>query len=107
LAATPATGAPFAWHDQESVAALLSPYGFAIDYREHELAFTADSPSAFVESELAEHPMWELARRRVGADWDGDDVRERLMAVFEAANEDPTAFRVSSPYAILVANRTS
>jgi SAM-dependent methyltransferase len=107
LPAAPATGAPFAWHDQESVAALLSPYGFAVDYREHELAFTADSPSAFVESELAEHPMWELTRRRVGTDWDEGDVRERLVAVFEAANEDPASYKVSSPYAVLVANRTS
>ena len=107
LSAASTTGAPFAWHDQESVAALLGPYGFTVDYREHELAFTADSPTAFAEAELAEHPMWELARRRIGPDWDEDDVRERILAVFDAANEDPTAFKVSSPYAVLVANRTN
>jgi SAM-dependent methyltransferase len=107
LPSAPATGAPFAWHDQESVAALLGPYGFTVDYREHELAFTAASPGAFVDSELAEHPMWELARRRLGPDWDEGAVHEKLVEVFRRANEDPDAFKVSSPYAVLVAKRTS
>ena len=32
-------------------------------------------------------------------------LRERLLAIFEAGNEDPDAFRVTSRYAVATARR--
>jgi hypothetical protein len=84
---------------------LLAPYGFDVDYTEYELGFRAPSAEAFVDAELADHPMWVLARDQRGDDWPADEVREHVLAVFDAANEDPAAFRVSSTYAVIVANR--
>jgi SAM-dependent methyltransferase len=104
--AEPPGPAPFAWHDRDAVSGLFGAYGFSVRLEERSLAFTADSVADYVEEELQNHPMWVEARpvlERFGT-WQavGDDV----VGVFTEANEDPLAFRVSSPYVVVTATRT-
>lgn len=101
-----ATGAapgpmPFQWHDEPTVAALAAPLGLAVAMEQESIAFTADSPEAYVELDATTHPMWidGLAQlRAVGA---GEDVmRLPALEALRAINEDPSAFRATSRYVI-------
>lgn len=83
---------PFAWHDRDALARL---FGREVELTEHELAFTAESPQAFVEREFADHPLWRAN--------DAPDRREQVLAVVARANEDPAAFRVTSRYVVATA----
>jgi SAM-dependent methyltransferase len=103
--AAPAGPPPFAWHDSDALAALFEPHGFQVEVEEHDVAFTAPSPSAFLDRESDDHPL-AIARRavleptgRAGA------LRDRMLSIYEAANEDPAAFRVTSRYIGATARR--
>ena len=103
--AAPAGGPPFPWHEPEALEGLLAPHGFAVELAEHAIAFTGDSVEAYVDAEFGSHPIW--------LDWRGvleprgelEAVRERMVALLDAANEDPAAFRVSSRYVVATAQR--
>ena len=41
----------------------------------------------------------------LGPRGEGDALRERMLAIYEAANEDPDAFRVTSRYVVATARR--
>src|SRR4051794_6053507 len=97
--APPAGGAPFAWHDRDALAGLLGPHGFEVAVHEQPIAFIAASPAAYLEDELANHPLWVAGRDRLGP------VRAKILAVLEDGNEDPAAFRATSRYVIATATR--
>jgi SAM-dependent methyltransferase len=103
--ARPLTVAPLAWHEIGSVAEAFSPYGFDVRSQEHELAFTGASADEFVDVELAEHPMWVLARSVLEPRGEWSALQERSRESFRAANEDPAAFRVTSRYVVMTATR--
>ncbi|MCE0539555.1 class I SAM-dependent methyltransferase [Kineosporia rhizophila] len=92
--------ASFAWHDLEAVACLLNPLGFSVSRRMCSLAFVGESPRAAAEAELANHPRWAWLREVVGAGPRWDQACEALVSVFEDANEDPAAFRVTSRFIV-------
>jgi ubiquinone/menaquinone biosynthesis C-methylase UbiE len=96
--ATPAS-APYAWHDAEALHSAFARFGFAVEQGEEQLAFTGDSPQAFLEDELRDHPLWVKAGQSLGA---GElaDLRLRALAVLSDANEDAGAFRVTSAYTV-------
>jgi SAM-dependent methyltransferase len=103
-AAGPTGQTLLAWHDPAAVADALAPYGFDVSGEERELAFTASSPDDYVDVELAEHPMWVLARSALPpADW--ELLQDRARAMFRDANEDPSGFRVTSRYVVITAER--
>jgi SAM-dependent methyltransferase len=97
--------ATLAWHDLAQVTDAFAPYGFEVRSEEHELAFTGDSPDQYVDVELAEHPMWVLARSILEPRGEWEELRERSRASFRSANEDPAAFRVTSRYVVVTATR--
>ncbi len=97
--------APFAWHDREAVRRLFAPHGFSIGLREDELAFSASSPKEFLDTELRVHPGWIAARAVLEPRGEMQAVRDRALQILLAANEDPTGFRVMSPYAVITARR--
>jgi SAM-dependent methyltransferase len=101
-AGTPAGPPPFPWHERHALDGLFAPHGFSLRLDEHELPFIAASPQEFLETE-AQGPMWVAAHDALG---DGvAAVRDEALAALRAANEDPQAFRVTSPYVIATLSR--
>ena len=96
---------PFAWHDPEAVGGLFAPHGFSIDLREDQLTFNASSAKEFLDTELRVHPGWIAARTVLEPCGKMQAVRDRALEILFAANEDPTGFRVTSPYAVITARR--
>lgn len=98
---------PASWHDREWVTRLLGPLGFAVDVQERTLAFGGASARDFAEGEFADHPMWVGSRNLLEPRGDWPALRDRAVERFEAANEDPDGFRVTSRYALVSARRAA
>jgi len=100
----PAPPAPFRWHEHDALAGLFGPHGFEIALDEHSVAFTADSPQAYLERQ-AEHPAAIAARAVLEPRGEDGPLVARMLAIYEAGNEDPAAFRVTSRYVVVTATR--
>ena len=97
---------PFAWHEHAALSDLLAPHGFGeIAIHDEQLAITGASPREYLDSEGENHPMAVAGRAMLERTGEGPAVRERMLAIFEAGNEDPDAFRVTSRYVVAVARR--
>jgi SAM-dependent methyltransferase len=92
---------PFAWHERDRLAELFSPHGFDVALEEHNISFGARSAREFVEAEAGNHPLAVASRGVLGAR--AEELSERLVAMYEEANEDPDGFRVTSRYVVAVA----
>ena len=101
----PAPPAPFDWHDQSALAALFAAHDMTVTVEQHELAFTAASPQAFFEAQRTSHPVaiagFEVLERLGQA----EPARTRLLRILEEGNEDATAFRSTSRYIVVTADR--
>ncbi len=91
---------PFAWHEQDALVGLFTPFGFEVDLSQHQLAFTASSPREFLESELRNHPMWLAARATLEPGGEMDAMRARALELYESANEVADGFQLTSSYVI-------
>jgi SAM-dependent methyltransferase len=98
-------GPPLAWHERDALSDLFRPHGFSVSIREERLAFTAASPSEFLDGELTNHPLWVAGRELLEPRGELDATRERTLQIFESRNEDPNAFRVTSDYVVASAER--
>jgi SAM-dependent methyltransferase len=96
---------PFAWHDASALAGLLSPHGFEVEVTEQAIAFVADSARDYLEEESANHPLAVAGRPILEGSGEGEAVRQRMLTIYEAGNEDPSAFRVTSRYVVAAARR--
>lgn len=96
---------PFAWHDPAALSDLFGEQGLAVTVEERTHAFTAASPRAWVEQEARDHPMQVAGAAVLEARGEADALKERAVGIFEAANEDASAFRVTSSYVVAVARR--
>ncbi len=107
-AATGAQPGPpaFAWHQPEALAGLLGPHGFSLALEERTIPFRGPSPAEWLDSEIRFHPM-RAAAAGVLSEEAATEVSRRALEIFEAANEDPNAFQVTSRYVIAVATRDS
>jgi SAM-dependent methyltransferase len=99
----PAGPAQFAWHDREVLRDLFAPYGFDVTIEEQPLAFTASSPQDFVDTESANHPLAVAGRAILEPLGKAAALRERMLTIYEAANEDASGFRVTSRYIVATA----
>ena len=104
----PDGGQGFGWHDPDALRAAFAPDGFQVEVEHRDLVVTHRSPEAYVE-QSSSHPMAvagakALAQRPDGAEL-AKELEARLLAVARASNEDPDAFRVTNPYAIVTARR--
>jgi SAM-dependent methyltransferase len=103
-APTPPAG--FAWHDRTALGGLFSRHGMVVTVDgPHELPFAAASPEAYLDAELASHPLavaaFEILQQRgVQA-----EARQHLLDVLTAHNEDPKAFLSTSRYVVVTAQR--
>ena len=100
----PAGPPPFPWHERAALAELFAPHGFQLTAEEERLSFTAPSPQAFLD-EQADHPLAVAGQAVLGPRGEADALRERMLTIYEAANEDPDAFRVTSRYVVATARR--
>jgi SAM-dependent methyltransferase len=99
----PPPASPFAWHERDELAGLFGPHGFDVATEEHRISFGAPSAREFVEAEAANHPLAVASRAVLG---DGAEaLNGQLVAMYEQANEDPGAFRVTSRYVVATASR--
>jgi SAM-dependent methyltransferase len=103
-AKTPPGRGPFSWHDQEAVAELFQPHSLAVTTQPYTLVLRGDSPNAYLESELTNHPLALRGFALLDSQGEAQQARERLLAILEAGNEDPDAFRATSRYVIVTAS---
>ena len=96
---------PFAWHEAAALRALLAPRGFTVAVQEAELGFTASSPEEFLDRETRSHPVWIASRATLETRGLVKRVRERMLEIFTSANEDPSAFLITSRYVVATARR--
>jgi SAM-dependent methyltransferase len=101
----PAGSPPFPWHDHEALRGLFAPYGFEVTVEEERLAFTASSPHEYLTSESANHPLAVAGRELLERSGEAEALRDRMLSIYEAANEDPDGFRVTSRYVVAAARR--
>jgi SAM-dependent methyltransferase len=95
----PAGRTPFPWHESDVLDELFGPHGFAVSVEEHTIPFEAPSAREFAKGEFEFHPMWVGIRDKLGPER-AAEVRDRGLAIYEAANEDPDGFRVTSLYLV-------
>ena len=91
------------WGDPDALAGLFAPH--PVDLGEERLAFTAPSPRDWAQAQLDHHPMWLEARDALRERGGWDDLVARSLALLEAANEDPAAFRVTGRYLVATVQR--
>jgi len=96
---------PFAWHDRDALSALLAPHGFAFEVEEHSLSFTGTSPAAYLEGESRNHPMAVAGLAVLERLGQPEVLRDRLLQILVAGNEDPEGFRMTSRYVVATATR--
>jgi SAM-dependent methyltransferase len=102
----PAGPPPFDWHEPDALAALLAPHGFSVEVEEHPIAFTAPSARAYLEAEMAAHPLVVAGRGILEKDpGAADAVLRQALAVLEDGNEADAGFQVTSRYIIATARR--
>jgi len=71
--------------------------------QEERLAFTANSPREYVDAESANHPLAVASRAVLERRGEDQAVRDSMLSIYEAANEDPDGFRVTSRYVVAAA----
>ena len=86
--------------------ALLEPYGFGVDVGQRSVAFCASSAQVFLDQETQNHPL-AVAGLRILGQLANRALRDRLLAILENGNEDPTSFRVTSRYVVATGRRDS
>lgn len=95
---------PFPWHERDALAELFAPHGFDVAIEEQRLAFTAPSPEAYL-AQQADHPLAVAGQAVLAPRGESEALRARMLAIYDAANEDPDAFRVTSTYVVATARR--
>src|SRR6266536_2072655 len=101
----PAAPPPFPWHDPDALDQLFAPHGFSLTLTEHSLSFTAASARDHLDRESANHPLAVAGRQILEQHGTADQTYTQLLAILQAANEDPTGFRVTSRYVTAAACR--
>jgi SAM-dependent methyltransferase len=97
---------PFAWHERAALTDLFGPFQFSVELFEYSIAFTAESPQAFVDAEMHHHPMWVAGREQLQQRGEWQTVRARAIEIVAAANEQPGACKLTSRYVVSKLQRT-
>lgn len=87
------------WSDPEVVGSHF-PEG-TVTFEEDVLTFAAASAEAYVVEHEQSHPMWLELQPAVAAAGKADELRRRVLSIYEAANEDGAGFLLSVPYRIV------
>ena len=90
---------PPVWSDPEVVGSSF-PAG-TVTFEEEVLAFRAASAEAYVVEHEESHPMWLELQPAVEKAGKADELRRRILEIYEAANEDGAGFLLPVPYRIV------
>ena len=90
---------PPVWSDPDVVASHF-PAG-TVTFEEAKLEFAAESAEAYVVEHEQSHPMWLELQPAVEAAGKADELRRRVLSIYEAANQDAGGFLLSVPYRIV------
>lgn len=90
----------FPWHDLDAVAPAAARLGVSLTSEDGVLVSEDASAEAYFAANEATHPMSVAMRPLLDATGGYQDLREEAIAVLRDGNEDPAAFRVSSPYRV-------
>jgi len=104
----PPAPAPFAWHDQDTLAGLLAPHGFSVGMERHDHVFTATSIEDFLQAELIDHPLSSASRAMLEARGKTDvqaAIVARAREILTAANDTTEGFAATSSYVVASAHR--
>jgi SAM-dependent methyltransferase len=92
----------FPWSDPDAVSAMGSTLGATVRFHHGgDIAFTASSPEHYLELQEREHPLTRLSRAVLEQAGTYPAVRRQALAALRDGNEDPHAFRATSPYRII------
>jgi SAM-dependent methyltransferase len=106
-AVTGAAPERFAWHDSAAVGELAARHGADVHVNDGLLTITADSPEAYFAANERSHPISVAGRPVLESAGRYSAAREQALAILREGNEDPEAFRVSSPYRVIEVTRSS
>lgn len=95
----------FPWHDSEAIGELAARHGASLCIHEGVLTIEAESPEAYLAANEQLHPMSVASRPVLERAGMYAGVREQALAALHHGNEDPEAFRVSSPYRVIEVRR--
>ena len=101
----PPAAPPFAWHELAAVAGLFEPHGFSASLGEHSLPFHAPSVEEFMRIEGENHPLAIEARPVLERTGRAEELRDGMRRIYEEANEDPDAFKLTSRYVVVELRR--
>jgi SAM-dependent methyltransferase len=90
----------FAWHEPEVVSELASRHGAVAELEDAELVISAASPDDYLHRQ-SQHPMQLAARAVLEPAGTLAEVQAEVAAALRDSNEDPSAFRVRSPYRLI------
>jgi SAM-dependent methyltransferase len=96
----------FPWHERDALSGLFEPHGFSVSITEHSLAFGAPSVDEFMRVEGENHPLAISARPVLESAGRAEEIREGMRRIYAEANEDPSAFRVTSRYVVAEMERS-
>jgi SAM-dependent methyltransferase len=94
---------PFAWHDQGALGSLFGPHGFSVTVEQGQVAITATSAREYLEVQGRDHPMSVAGQALLESRGEAEALRERALGILEAANENPSSFKVTSRYVVATA----
>jgi len=92
---------PFPWHDPDAVREVAAAHGAHVEAEDGRLVVAGASPEAYFADGEAYHPMSVAARPLIERAGTYPALREEAIAALRAGNEDPEAFRATSPYRVL------
>jgi SAM-dependent methyltransferase len=95
----------FAWHDADTVRSLAARHRAQVQIHEGHLRITAASPEAYLETNEQQHPVSVAGRPALEHAGRYSQVRNEALRILREGNEDPQAFRVSSPYRVIEVHR--
>lgn len=102
LAAVTGPGAErFPWHEHAAVREMAARHGLTATFHDATLPIVAASPEAYLEANERDHPFSVSGRAVLERAGTAAEVHERALAILHAANENPAAFRVTSPYRLI------
>jgi SAM-dependent methyltransferase len=94
--------ARFRWGDADAVGAFARELGADASFHDGSLAFTADSPEAYLAEQERDQPSFHWSRQVLAEHGsDPEPLRSRVLAALREHNEAPSAFRATSRYHVI------
>ena len=105
VAATGSSRKRFAWHDAAAVGELAARHDVEVRIHDGQLRITGASPEAYLEAGQRDHPMSIAGRPLLERAGTYQQVLGEALAILREGNEDPTAFRITTPYRVVEVRR--